>query len=398
MATNWIEELKANAILNPKSSKTIPKSSLNNKPVEYMCAYKLCRIECAFWGCQSRVEKLISESVLRNMIFVSHRQAWCWQDEYQDMSIDDVRELERETQNYLYKKMRNENMPSDNAKENKSIKQSRANIEEYSTPTVMENIDKRKESLKIINTIEKDNQQRKISKDNEFDDVYISKLEMTTHVNKTVEFAEDDNGYDEDDEDGSCESACDKKSLNSDEFYDAVSQISLNLSTQTNEMDSKSTNSISLPVQEKRASMKNAKNKVYYKFRSRFQDDSTSGSSGLMSNSNTITNIANVTTTPSFKNSNYEQSDEIENDIKKGKIALNSSIKSNTTFNSIFSSTSSSTSSLSNQPIQSKLPLTNQNDSKDISSVKVSKFDTLLLVIHGGYFLKKKLLPFKKKN
>jgi hypothetical protein len=95
LCSEWLDELKEN-------------SRLNNKPCEYMCAYKLCRIECAFWGCQSRVEKLISESVLRHMILVSHRQAWCWQDEYVDLTIDDVRELEAETQKYLNMKMRNE--------------------------------------------------------------------------------------------------------------------------------------------------------------------------------------------------------------------------------------------------------------------------------------------------
>ncbi len=73
-----------------------------------MCCYKLCRIECAFWGCQSRVEKLISDSVLRHTILVSHRQAWCWQDEYYNLTMDDVRQLEIETQNYLNKKMKNQ--------------------------------------------------------------------------------------------------------------------------------------------------------------------------------------------------------------------------------------------------------------------------------------------------
>jgi membrane-associated phosphatidylinositol transfer protein len=74
-----------------------------------MCAYKLCKIECAFWGCQARVEKLISESVLRHTILMSHRQAWCWQDEYNNLTIDDVRKLEAETQEYLQMKMNNNN-------------------------------------------------------------------------------------------------------------------------------------------------------------------------------------------------------------------------------------------------------------------------------------------------
>ena len=42
------------------------------------------------------------------MILMSHRQAWCWQDEYVDLTIDDVRKLELETQHYLNLKMRND--------------------------------------------------------------------------------------------------------------------------------------------------------------------------------------------------------------------------------------------------------------------------------------------------
>jgi hypothetical protein len=42
------------------------------------------------------------------MILTSHRQAWCWQDEYVDLSMDDVRQLEAETQAYLMAKMRHD--------------------------------------------------------------------------------------------------------------------------------------------------------------------------------------------------------------------------------------------------------------------------------------------------
>ena len=100
LSKTWLKELKEKA----KSGKS-PATS-------YMCVYKLCRIECPFWGCQSRVEKLICESVLRNMIFILHRQAWCWQDEYIEMTIDEVRKLELETQQYLGAMMRNEPVSS----------------------------------------------------------------------------------------------------------------------------------------------------------------------------------------------------------------------------------------------------------------------------------------------
>lgn len=101
LGPNWLDELKASATTQPNPSlisKRQTRSMLNRRPTEFMCCYKLCRIECAFWGCQSRMEKLISESVLRHMIFLSHREAWCWQDEFHGLTMEDVRELEAETQ------------------------------------------------------------------------------------------------------------------------------------------------------------------------------------------------------------------------------------------------------------------------------------------------------------
>lgn len=35
----------------------------------------------------------------------AHRQAWCWQDEYHGLTMDDIRRLERETQLALKAKM-----------------------------------------------------------------------------------------------------------------------------------------------------------------------------------------------------------------------------------------------------------------------------------------------------
>ena len=54
------------------------------------------------------------------MLFMTHRQAWCWQDEYADLSIDEVRQLEAETQEILNDKMRE----NKNGVNNRSIKKS----------------------------------------------------------------------------------------------------------------------------------------------------------------------------------------------------------------------------------------------------------------------------------
>ena len=40
------------------------------------------------------------------MFFITHRQAWCWQDEYADLTIEEVRKLEAETQAILNEKMK----------------------------------------------------------------------------------------------------------------------------------------------------------------------------------------------------------------------------------------------------------------------------------------------------
>ncbi|CAF4420948.1 unnamed protein product [Rotaria socialis] len=70
-----------------------------------MCAYKLCRAEFRYWGMQSRCERFIHEIALRKTILRAHRQAWCWQDEYQGLTLADIRRLEDETQHELNNRM-----------------------------------------------------------------------------------------------------------------------------------------------------------------------------------------------------------------------------------------------------------------------------------------------------
>ncbi len=61
--------------------------------------------------------------VLKNMLLITHRQAWCWQDEYVDLSINDVRLLEAETQEILNEKMSEHNNNSKN-KDSRAMKKS----------------------------------------------------------------------------------------------------------------------------------------------------------------------------------------------------------------------------------------------------------------------------------
>jgi hypothetical protein len=47
----------------------------------------------------------INSIALRKTILRAHRQAWCWQDEYQGLTLADIRRLEDETQHELNKRM-----------------------------------------------------------------------------------------------------------------------------------------------------------------------------------------------------------------------------------------------------------------------------------------------------
>ncbi|KAM4745916.1 membrane-associated phosphatidylinositol transfer protein 2-like isoform 1-T1 [Anableps anableps] len=79
----------------------------NNNPgkTPIMCAYKLCKVEFRYWGMQSKIERFIHDVGLRKVMVRAHRQAWCWQDEWYGLTMDDIRQLELETQLALARKM-----------------------------------------------------------------------------------------------------------------------------------------------------------------------------------------------------------------------------------------------------------------------------------------------------
>ncbi|XP_069577626.1 membrane-associated phosphatidylinositol transfer protein 2-like isoform X3 [Brachyistius frenatus] len=79
----------------------------NNNPgkTPIMCAYKLCKVEFRYWGMQSKIERFIHDVGLRKVMVRAHRQAWCWQDEWYGLTMEDIRHLELETQLALARKM-----------------------------------------------------------------------------------------------------------------------------------------------------------------------------------------------------------------------------------------------------------------------------------------------------
>ncbi|XDV54773.1 hypothetical protein PO909_022989 [Leuciscus waleckii] len=82
-------------------------TEINNNPgkMPVMCAYKLCKVEFRYWGMQSKIERFIHDVGLRKVMVRAHRQAWCWQDEWYGLTMEDIRQLELETQLALQQKM-----------------------------------------------------------------------------------------------------------------------------------------------------------------------------------------------------------------------------------------------------------------------------------------------------
>lgn len=54
---------------------------------------------------QTKLEKFIHDTALRKTMLRAHCQAWAWQDEWYGLTMDDIREIERQTQLALQKQM-----------------------------------------------------------------------------------------------------------------------------------------------------------------------------------------------------------------------------------------------------------------------------------------------------
>uniref|UniRef100_A0A672GVU5 Phosphatidylinositol transfer protein beta isoform n=1 Tax=Salarias fasciatus TaxID=181472 RepID=A0A672GVU5_SALFA len=70
---------------------------VSNADCPKMCAYKLVTVKFKWWGLQTRVESFIHEQEKR--IFTNfHRQLFCWIDKWVDLTMEDIRRMEAETQ------------------------------------------------------------------------------------------------------------------------------------------------------------------------------------------------------------------------------------------------------------------------------------------------------------
>jgi len=66
-----------------------------------MCIYKIAKVEFRFWGAQTMAENWIHKSMVRDVVLLGHRQAFCWMDEWYGLTLEDIRKYEDETKIYL---------------------------------------------------------------------------------------------------------------------------------------------------------------------------------------------------------------------------------------------------------------------------------------------------------
>ncbi|KAK9968799.1 hypothetical protein ABG768_003103 [Culter alburnus] len=65
-----------------------------------MCAYKLVTVKFKWWGLQTKIENFIHKQEKR--IFTNfHRQLFCWIDNWVELTMEDIRRMEAETQREL---------------------------------------------------------------------------------------------------------------------------------------------------------------------------------------------------------------------------------------------------------------------------------------------------------
>lgn len=83
-----------NAFLSPDRGPLV-EGWRDDKPI--MCSYKLVHASFEVWGLQTRVEDFIQRCI-RDVLLLGHRQAFTWIDNWYEMSIEDVRQYERQKQ------------------------------------------------------------------------------------------------------------------------------------------------------------------------------------------------------------------------------------------------------------------------------------------------------------
>ncbi|XP_014367265.2 cytoplasmic phosphatidylinositol transfer protein 1 [Papilio machaon] len=84
-----------------------------------MCCYKSVNVKFEVWGLQTRVEEYV-QGAIRDILLLGHRQAFTWMDEWFNMTIEDVRNYEKDMQEKTNMKIK---VCLDNAEESEKAKE-----------------------------------------------------------------------------------------------------------------------------------------------------------------------------------------------------------------------------------------------------------------------------------
>jgi len=68
-----------------------------------MVIYKVQTVKFQYWGMQTKVEQWLLKSMVRDVLLLGHKQAFCWMDNWIDLTIEDLRKYEEETRQLLDK-------------------------------------------------------------------------------------------------------------------------------------------------------------------------------------------------------------------------------------------------------------------------------------------------------
>ncbi|CAH0585727.1 unnamed protein product [Chrysodeixis includens] len=84
-----------------------------------MCCYKSVSVKFEVWGLQTRVEEYV-QGAIREILLLGHRQAFAWMDDWYNMTIEDVREYEKEMQAKTNIKLKTASEAAEGASEEKN--------------------------------------------------------------------------------------------------------------------------------------------------------------------------------------------------------------------------------------------------------------------------------------
>ncbi|KAG0620131.1 hypothetical protein M758_4G191500 [Ceratodon purpureus] len=86
---DYRSELDPKLYASKKTGRGPLKKGWRGNTVPTMCAYKMVKVEANYWGVQSRAEKLMINGI-RQIVLLTHRNAFCWLDEWFDLSFEEI--------------------------------------------------------------------------------------------------------------------------------------------------------------------------------------------------------------------------------------------------------------------------------------------------------------------